>query len=89
VVGVEANPPLRMELVSNLADVQPGDAVVASGVDGIFPKGYAIGKVEKAERTSGLYYTITVRPSVDFSGLEEVLVVLTPARPATPDETVK
>ena len=89
VVGVEANPPLRMELVSNLADVQPGDAVVASGVDGIFPKGYGIGKVEKAERTSGLYYTITVRPSVDFSGLEEVLVVLTPARPATADETVK
>jgi rod shape-determining protein MreC len=89
VVGVEANPPLRMELVSNLVDVQPGDAVVASGVDGIFPKGYAIGKVEKAERTSGLYYTITVRPSVDFSGLEEVLVVLAPPRPATADETVK
>lgn len=89
VVGAEANPPLRMELVSNLADVQAGDAVVASGVDGIYPKGYGIGKVEKAERTSGLYYTITVRPSVDFSSLEEVLVVLTPPRPATADEVVK
>ena len=39
VVGVEANPPLRMELVSNLADVKPGDAVVASGVDGILSEG--------------------------------------------------
>jgi rod shape-determining protein MreC len=39
VVGVEANPPLRMELVSNLADVKPGDTIVASGVDGIYPKG--------------------------------------------------
>jgi rod shape-determining protein MreC len=89
IVGAEANPPLRMELVSNLTDVQAGDVVVASGVDGIYPKGYTIGKIEKAERTSGLYYTITVRPSVDFSSLEEVLVVLTPPRPATPDEAVK
>lgn len=89
VVGAEANPPLRMDLVSNLTDVQAGDAVVASGVDGIYPKGYAIGKVEKAERGSGLYYAIAVRPSVDFSSLEEVLVVLTPPRPATADEAVK
>lgn len=89
VVGAEATPPLRMELVSNLADVQAGDLVVASGVDGIYPKGYSIGKVEKAEKTGGLYYTITVRPSVDFSSVEEVLVVLTPPRPAVADEAVK
>jgi rod shape-determining protein MreC len=89
VVGVQANPPLRMELVSNLADVQAGDLVVTSGVDGIYPKGYAIGKIEKVERGSGLYYTIAVRPSVDFSGVEEVLVVMTPARPATTDEPAK
>ena len=29
---------------------QPGDVVVASGVDGIYPKGFAIGTVEKSER---------------------------------------
>ena len=89
VVGVQANPPLRMELVSNLSDVQSGDAVVASGVDGIFPKGYLIGRVELTDRGSGLYRTITVRLGVDFSSLEEVLVVLTPPRPATPDEAAK
>jgi rod shape-determining protein MreC len=89
VVGAEANPPLRMELVSNLADVKPGDNVVASGVDGIFPKGYLIGRVEHADRSGGLYWRINVRPGVDFSSLEEVLVVLTPPRPATPDEAVK
>jgi rod shape-determining protein MreC len=79
VVGAEADPPLRMELVSNLADVKAGDAIVASGVDGIFPKGYRIGLVEQAERGAGLYRTIAVRPGVDFSSLEEVLVVLAPA----------
>lgn len=86
VAGSELDPPLKMELVSNLADVKAGDLVVASGVDGIYPKGYAIGHVEKAERGGGLYLTITVRPTVDFSSLEEVLVVLTPPRPAAPAE---
>jgi rod shape-determining protein MreC len=89
IVGTEANPPLRMELVANLADVKAGDDVVASGVDGIFPKGYRIGRVEQADRGSGLYRTITVRPGVDFSSLEEVLVVLSPSRPATRDEAPK
>lgn len=86
VVGIDAEPPLRMELVSNLADVKEGDAVVASGVDGIYPKGFLIGKVERSERGSGLYRNVTVRPAVDFSSLEEVLVVLVPPRPATRDE---
>jgi rod shape-determining protein MreC len=87
VVGVEVDPPLKMELVSTLSDIKGGDLVIASGVDGIYPKGYAIGIVEKAERGHGLYMTITVRPAVDFSSLEEVLVVLVPPRPATPAET--
>jgi rod shape-determining protein MreC len=92
VVGVEVDPPLRMELVSNLSDVKAGDVVFASGVDGIYPKGYTIGQVEKAERGGGLYLTITVRPAVDFSSLDDVLVVLAPPRPAMPaqaGETVK
>lgn len=82
IVGAEANPPLRMELVSNLSDVKAGDNVVASGIDGIYPKGYLIGWVERAEPGGGLYRTITVRPSVDFSTLEQVLVVLVPPRAA-------
>jgi rod shape-determining protein MreC len=86
VVGVERDPALVMELVSNLEEVKPGDLVVASGVDGIYPKGIAIGRVEKAEKGAGLYRTITVRPTVNFSSLEEVLVVLVPPRPATLEE---
>jgi rod shape-determining protein MreC len=69
--------------VSNLADVVAGDVIVTSGVDGIYPKGFTIGRVEASERGSGLYRTIAVRPAVEFRGLEEVLVVLTPARPAS------
>ena len=86
VIGVDKDPPLAMELVSNQADVKPGDLVVASGVDGIYPKGFAIGHVETSERGSGLYRAISVRPAVNFSSLEEVLVLLVPARSATPED---
>jgi rod shape-determining protein MreC len=86
VVGAEGDPPLRMDLVSNLADIKAGDLIVASGVDGIYPRGFAIGTVESSERGKSLYRDVTVRPSVDFSGLEDVLIVLVPARGATPDD---
>lgn len=86
IIGSDKDRPFVMDLVSNLADVKAGDVVVASGVDGIYPKGFVIGRVENSERGSGLYRNITVRPGVDFSSLEEVLVVLVPPQPATPDE---
>lgn len=69
---------LRMEFVPGTADVKPGDLVVTSGIDRIYPKGFVIGTVERVERGPGTYHEITVRPAVDFSRLEDVLVVLTP-----------
>ena len=51
---------------------------MTSGIDGIYPKGFVIGRVEAVEKSGGAYKRITVRPAVDFSALEEVLVVLTP-----------
>lgn len=69
---------LRLDYVSEVADVMVGDLVVTSGIDGIYPKGYVIGQVESVERSGGAYKKITVKPAVDFTSLEEVLVVLTP-----------
>ena len=69
---------LRMDYVPGTADVKQGDLVVTSGIDRIYPKGFVIGTVESVDRGLGTYHEITVRPSVDFSRLEEVLVVLTP-----------
>jgi rod shape-determining protein MreC len=67
---------LRMEYVLSTADVVPGDRVVTSGLDGIYPKGLVIGEVESIETTGRPYVLLRVRPAVDFSKLEEVLVVL-------------
>ncbi len=83
VVGGEDEAPLRMEYVSNLADVAPGDLVMTSGLDGIYPRGFVIGRIEKVERGSGLYRLIAIRPRVDFSSLDTVLLVTGP-QPAPP-----
>lgn len=82
--------PLRLEYVSETSDVAVGDAVVTSGIDGIYPKGFIIGQVASVTKSGTAYREIMVRPAVNFSSLEEVLVVLTPT-PAkvAAQETVK
>ena len=69
---------LRLNYVSGTADVQSGDVVSTSGIDGIYPKGFVIGQIESVERGSGEFGAIVIRPAVDFSSLEAVLVVTTP-----------
>lgn len=71
---------LRMDYVAVTADVKAGDTIVTSGIDGIYPQGFVIGKVENVESGNGIYKAIRVRPTADFNRLEEVLVVKTPAR---------
>jgi rod shape-determining protein MreC len=77
---------LRMEYVPGTADVKQGDLVVTSGIDKIYPKGFVIGTVDVVNRGPGTYHDITVRPAVDFSRLEEVLVITTPPPAVTAEQ---
>jgi len=57
--------------------IRLGDEVVTSGLDGIFPRGLPIGKVETVDKgPQGLFLEARIAPAVDFSEIEEVLVVL-------------
>ena len=38
---------LKLDFVSDTSDVKTGDSIVTSGIDGIYPKGFLIGKVVK------------------------------------------
>ncbi len=69
---------LRLDYVSETSDVVVGDRVVTSGIDGIYPKGFVLGTVQDVEKNGVAYRAITIRPGIDFSSLEDVLVVLTP-----------
>ena len=79
---------LRLEYVPGTADVKVGDRIVTSGIDGIYPKGFVIGQIESMQRGAGEFTAIVVRPSVDFSALEAVLVVMTPTASEVAEEPV-
>ncbi|MBC7691660.1 MAG: rod shape-determining protein MreC [Methylotenera sp.] len=76
-------------------DIIPGDQLISSGLGGVFPKGVPVGTVSRVfKRKFGISQDVEVRPSVDFSKLEEVMVVTkaesqVPAHPApaAPAET--
>src|SRR6185503_6322252 len=66
---------LGLNYVPGSADVKKGDRLVTSGIDGIYPKGLPVGEIQSAERVGG-EWRIKLKPAVDFSSLEAVLVVL-------------
>lgn len=58
------------------ATVAPGDLVVTSGLGTLFPKGLPVGRVVKIEdKGSALFHFAVLAPAVDFSRVEEVLLV--------------
>jgi rod shape-determining protein MreC len=64
-----------LEKVMSDEAVQPGEKVVTSGGDQIFPKGLAVGTVTKVSPGAELFLNIRVKPAADLSRLEEVLVI--------------
>ncbi|MCQ2438076.1 MAG: rod shape-determining protein MreC [Clostridia bacterium] len=60
----------------NVNNILPGDIVVTSGTDQLYPKGLKIGSITQVSLSGGAdgNYAI-VEPSVDFRHLEEVLVL--------------
>ena len=71
----------RLDYVLWRDDVQNGDVVISSGLDGIYPKGIRLGRVSSiVKHSSGIFQEVEVHPFVDFEKLEEVLVILNPPR---------
>ena len=57
-------------------DVEVGDVIVTSGLDGAYPKGLRIGEIEQVQLADDqLVHTASVKPSVDFGRLEQVFVM--------------
>ncbi len=68
-----------LKYVQRNEDVRVGDRVISSALGGVFPKGLLLGTVEKVVRGSfGLFQRVEVEPAVNFSRLEEVMVVKEP-----------
>ena len=67
-----------MTYVDRNAQIKSGEAVVTSGLGGVFPKGVVIGTVTRVRLNpeTGMYQDVEIKPAVDFHKLEEVLVII-------------
>lgn len=77
---------LDLIYISNTVEINIGDTVLSSGLDGIYPKGLVIGKVVDLHEGDSVFQAIKVMPDVDLIRLEEVSVLL--GRPELEDELV-
>ena len=86
---------MEMRFMAANADVQVGDQVTTSGVDGIYPPGLPVAKVASVDRKidSG-FARIVLTPNAKIDGVRHVLVIepvglQMPARPVAPAEDAK
>jgi len=78
---------LRMELLPQDTQVQPGSTVATSGLGGNFPDALLIGEVMSVQGSpQDIFQKAEVEPAADLSRLENVLV-LTSFQPARLDHT--
>ena len=67
---------LQMEYIPQEEQIDVGDIVLTSGLGGVLPKGLVIGQVtEVLQMDYALFQSAAVRPAIDFSRLELVLVI--------------
>ena len=78
-----SEPYLLMDYVINDEKVSPGQEILTSGEDQIFPKDLLVGTVVKS-KNGNPFAVINVRPAARLDRLEEVLVLLT--RRDTPNQ---
>ena len=82
---------LDMPFMSFSADIQPGDQLVTSGIDGVYPPGLPVAVVHKVERNAAyLFAKIACTPSAGADRQRQLLILSavpsepTPARPPEP-----
>ncbi len=75
VVKGTASGALVIDKIMTDEDVKPGDRVLTSGGDQIFPKGLPVGTVSRATKGTE-FLQIAVKPAAELSHLEEVLVIM-------------
>jgi len=65
----------RLSYLMRSADIQIGDTIITSGMDGVYPKGIPVGTVVSVDRgNESLCQDIAVRPFANLRGLEEIIV---------------
>jgi len=71
-----------LKYVKRCEDIQEGDRLITSGIDGVFPKGLMVGTVIKVRKQHlGLFQFVEILPAVQSSRTENVLIVAASSSP--------
>jgi len=66
-----------LHYVLKSAEVEKGEYVLTSGLGGVFPKGLMVGTVSEIRKSRrGMFQNIEVKPAVDFSQLEHLIIIM-------------
>lgn len=80
---------LDLRFVAQDADIQVGDVLVTSGLDGMYPAGLAVARVTQMEKATGSFGRVVGQPLAGIDRNRQVLIIMSshalPARP--PHET--
>jgi rod shape-determining protein MreC len=75
----------QINYVARTEDVLPGDIIITSGLDQLYPKGLILGRVLKVDpKGKGTFLFIEVIPEVKLAQIEEVLIFQ--KKPPIPDQ---
>ena len=74
--GAEGGSALELRFMAGNADVQVGDALTTSGVDGVYPPGLAVARVARVDRRSDAGFArIVLAPAAPMDNLRHLLVL--------------
>ncbi len=77
-VGTGDSARLRLPYLTNSADIERGDLLVSSGLGGVFPSGYPVGRVLEVHRQPGQPFAqVIAEPVAQLDRDREVLLVWT------------
>jgi len=83
---------LDLRFVAPNADIQVGDVLVTSGLDGMYPAGLAVAKVSQVESVAqGAFGRVVCQPLAGIDRHRQLLIVMSdePAQPRPPAEAPK
>jgi rod shape-determining protein MreC len=82
VYGMGAGEQLMVKYVGLKSTIEPGEILVTSGMDGLYPKGLPVARVTSVRREEAtLFMDVQAEPLVDIPRLEEVLLLKRAVRP--------
>jgi rod shape-determining protein MreC len=82
------NDALELRFIAANADVQPGDPILTSGLDGVYPPGLAVATVEHIDRRAeGGFARVSLKTAAQMDNVHHVLVLepMSKQLPARPD----